>query len=123
MSVRAAKLDRRLGIWERVDTRDDDTGQIVYSWRKLGDVYAEEIISSNARARYFAHQQVGQTETIWRVRARPTMLTLTPDRHMITHGALKFMPLEAREVEREEVAILCIARNEGLTAQGRPPQA
>lgn len=122
--MRAGKLDKLVRIERRSRTRDPGSGELVETWAPLGPSISAELIEGRPLERYAASQKIAEITAGWRMRYAPALLTLTPDLHRITYGALVYDVKGATEIQRRQgVVVLCAARTEGLTALGQEPEA
>lgn len=119
---RAGLLDRRIGIDKRVRTRDAATGELVESWVRLGEIWAEKLTERGIQ-RYAAQQLLNEVETGWQMRFDPGLLDLTPDEHRLVENEHHFTVVQIVEVQRRQgIAVLAKARAEALTVDGKAPE-
>ena len=125
--MRAGALDRIIWIDRRARVRDAASGELVPGWEALGKVRAMKVEGAAlARAvgeRWASDQRVSESDLAFRCRWNPALVNLTPDQHRIRYNQLECEILGMIEIGRREgVLVLCVARQEGLTAEGKPPQ-
>lgn len=94
---RGGLLDRRIGIDVRVRTRDPKTGELVETWPRLGEVWAEKLDERGIQ-RYVAQQLVNEVQTGWQLRFDPGLLDLTPDGHRLIENGHEFTILQIVEI-------------------------
>ena len=123
--MKAAALDKRVGIDKRTRTRDASTGELVDSWTPStaapNGLWAQ-MLDVRATERYAASQEIAEVSAAYRLRWSPALLTLTPDEHRLTWNGFEFNIRGVVEIQRRQgVVVLCSARSEGRTARGDAP--
>lgn len=123
--MKAAALDKRVGIEVRARSRDASTGELVDSWATSPlapqGLWAQ-MLDVRSTERYAASQEIAEVSAAYRLRWSPALLTLTPDEHRLTWNGFTFNIRGVVEIQRRQgVVVLCSGRAEGRTARGLAP--
>lgn len=121
--MRAGARDKYVSVLKRTRVRDERSGELIETYASIGEAWAQ-LVDGRGLERYASAQMIAEATCGFRFDWAPALLTLTPDEHRVRMGELEFEILGTAEIQRRQgVMVLCIARAEGLTAEGLEPEA